>query len=129
MAIDNMVAASGRMRGEAATVNIADLIAAIAAQVADINESTALTHSTVTVGVTTGAVLAANTNRKYAILINDSDTAIYINIGAAAVLNTGIRIEANGGSYELSARNGNLSSAAINAISAAGSKILLVTEG
>lgn len=34
MAIDNMVAASGRMRGEAATVNVADLIAAIAAQVA-----------------------------------------------------------------------------------------------
>ncbi|NLE27533.1 MAG: hypothetical protein GX625_19790 [Clostridiaceae bacterium] len=34
MAIDNMVAASGRMRGEAATVNVADLIAAIAAGVA-----------------------------------------------------------------------------------------------
>ena len=56
--------------------------------------------------------------------INDSDTAIYINIGAAAVLNAGILNEANGGSYEQ--RNGNCT--AINAISAAESKRVLLAR-
>ena len=61
--------------------------------------------------------------------MNDSDSAIYLMIGAAAVANQGIRINANGGAYEMSAANGNLDTRAINAISAIAGKILLVTEG
>ncbi|MFA4854188.1 MAG: hypothetical protein WC616_02425 [Candidatus Omnitrophota bacterium] len=87
------------------------------------------THTAVTVGVATGAALALNANRLYALLVNDSDTAIYIKLGVAAALNQGIRINANGGSYEISKELGNLYTGAINAISSLANKTLLVTEG
>ena len=88
-----------------------------------------LTHTAATIGATTGVALAANANRKYALLVNDSDSVIYIKFHAAAVASEGIRINANGGSYEMSAQNGNLDVRAINAISTAAGKVLLVTEG
>lgn len=88
----------------------------------------ALTHTAPAIGVATTAVLAANANRKSALLVNDSDSVIYIKIGAAAVLNQGIRLNANGGSYEMSAINGNLDTRAINGISSGAGKVLLVTE-
>jgi hypothetical protein len=86
------------------------------------------THAVVTVGNTTTAALAASAYRTYVLLINDSDEAIYIKIGAAAVLNEGIRINANGGTFEMSQANHNLCSGAINAICTSGSKKLLVTS-
>lgn len=88
-----------------------------------------LAHTAVTVGAATTAILAANAARKYALIINDSDTVIYLKIGAAAVLNEGIRLNAQGGSYEMSAQYGNLDTRAINAISSVAGKVLLVTEG
>lgn len=88
------------------------------------------THTAVNVTTSTAAALAANLERKYALLVNDSDTTIYIKLGAAAVLNEGIRLNANGGSYEMSAALGNLVHVAINAIhGGTGNKVLLVTEG
>jgi len=87
------------------------------------------THTAVTAGATTTAALAVNANRKYALLVNDSDEVIYIKLGAAAVLNEGIRLNANGGSYEMSNSIGNLTTGAINCISTSGGKILLATEG
>ncbi len=88
------------------------------------------THSAASVATTSTAVLAANPNRIYLLLVNDSDTPIYAKLGAAAVANQGIRINANGGSYELSEALGNLWTGAVNAIQAgAGVKLLLATEG
>jgi len=88
------------------------------------------THTAVSVGVASGAALAANANRLYALLVNDSDTTIYIKLGATAVANEGIRLNANGGSYEMSRKSGSLYTGAINAIhGGSGSKVLLVTEG
>ena len=87
------------------------------------------THSVATVGVATGVVLAANPNRKYALIINDSDSYIYLKIGVDAVLNEGIRLNPNGGSYELCAANGNLATGAINGIASAAAKNICVTEG
>lgn len=86
-------------------------------------------HTAPTIGNTTTAALAANASRIYALLINDSDEAIYLKLGAAAVLNAGIRLNANGGSYEMSEKLGNLYVGAINGICTSGSKKLLVTEG
>lgn len=90
---------------------------------------TAPTHTAPTIGNTTTTALAANASRVYALLVNDSDEVIYIKLGAAAVLNQGIRLNASGGSYEMSRQVGNLYTGAINAICASGSKKLLVTEG
>ena len=59
------------------------------------------TNTGVDVGVASTQILAYNGARKYAAIVNDSDTAIYLAIDAAAVVNQGIRINANGGSYEI----------------------------
>ena len=77
------------------------------------------------------AIIAANANRKYLLIVNDSDTIIYINLGGAGVVNQGIRINAGGGSYEMSAGCGNLYTGAINANHGGGAanKRVLLTEG
>lgn len=94
-----------------------------------INGGVIVTHTTVAIGVVSDAALAANANRKYALLVNDSDSVIYLKIGAAAVANAGIRLNASGGSYEMSAQYGNLDTRVINAISSGAGKVLLVAEG
>ena len=87
-----------------------------------------LTHTPIAVTPATTVVLAANAARKYLLLVNDSDTTIYVMFGAAAVLNQGIRINANGGSFCLECTA--ISTGAINAIQgAAVNKNLLATEG
>ena len=87
------------------------------------------THSAVTVGATTTVALAANTSRLWALFVNDSDETVYLKLGAAAALNQGIRLNANGGTFEMSVSLGNLYTGAVNAICTSGSKKLLVTEG
>ena len=86
-------------------------------------------HSAVSVGSSTTAIIAANSARRYLLLVNDSDEVIYVKLGAAAVANQGIRINASGGTLELSPLNGNLYRGAVNGICASGSKTMLVTEG
>lgn len=86
------------------------------------------THTAVSVGSSSTSVLASNAYRVYALLVNDSDEAIYVKLGAAAVLNQGVRINPGGGSLEISSKLGNLYTGAINGICTSGSKALLVTE-
>jgi len=96
------------------------------------------THTTVSVGSTSTAVLVKNQKRKYVVLQNISVEAISLKVGATAVLGAGIIIPADstggatptgdGGTYEFSPAFGNLSWGAINAISTSGSTNLLVTE-
>ncbi len=86
-------------------------------------------HTVVTAANATTRVVDANENRVYLLLVNDSDEAIYIKFGAAAALNEGIRLNASGGSFEMSPANANLYTGFINAISTSGNKKLLVTQG
>ena len=74
-------------------------------------------------------VLEENYGRTYALIVNDSDTVMYLNFGAKAnaALNAGIRLNANGGSYEITPEN--LYVGQISATTTAASKVLLVTEG
>ena len=51
------------------------------------------------------AVLTANANRICASFVNDSDTPIYLAFGHAAVVGAGIRLNANGGRYEINLTN------------------------
>lgn len=73
--------------------------------------------------------LAANASRRYALFVNDSDTTMYLALGAAAAENSGIRLNAAGGSYEMSELLGNLYRGAVNVYCASASKKLLVSEG
>ncbi len=91
----------------------------------------AYSHTKVDVATSSTQVLAVNTDRKYALFINDSDEDIYMKCdGNAAVVGRGIVLKAEGGSYEMSPRLGNLTTAAVRAIQGdAGTKGLLVVEG
>ncbi len=85
-----------------------------------------LDHTT-DVTITTAVVLAANKFRTCAEFVNDSDQVIYLRLGQAAVLNTGIRLNASGGSYEINLSN--LWKGPISAIhGGAGNKVLCIME-
>jgi len=61
-------------------------------------------------------IKAANSNRVALIIVNDSDTPLYLAIGQTAVLNQGIRLNTYGGVLILS-RNGDVfSTEAVNGI-------------
>jgi hypothetical protein len=88
-------------------------------------------HTVLGVTAASQVALAANANRKYAVLQNDSVNDIYLFLGAGpAVANKGIRLNAGGGSYELRSADGSLYTGAVYAIAAvAGPSNLLITEG
>ena len=86
-------------------------------------QATTATNTKVSVGTDSTSVLSANTKRTTAILVNDSDTTIYIAKGTTAVVNEGIRLNANGGAAVISDYSG-----AITAISSSASKNLTVCE-
>jgi len=71
--------------------------------------------------------LAANADRICAVLVNDSDADIYIKLGTEPAVNTGIKLNAYGGSFAITAAN--LYTGVITTICAsAEAKALLVTE-
>lgn len=86
-----------------------------------------VTDTKVAVGLTTTEVLAANPSRADAVFVNDSNRIIYLARGNDAVLNQGIRLNAEGGNYEIN--RDNLFLGAINAIAEGGAKNLTVSEG
>lgn len=82
-----------------------------------------------------GSILAANEDRRYALVINHATTELWLLIGsstAAATVNGGIRLAAAGGQhdkFEMSAAKGNLDTRAIYAIAnSSGSKTVVVVE-
>jgi len=85
------------------------------------------TEVAISSGDTSEAALAANTNRVYALFINDSDTVMYLRLGETSVDHEGIRLSASGGSYEINSLN--LYKGLVNVICETSGKILLVTEG
>ena len=86
-----------------------------------------VTPGGVVIGAISTAVLAANPDRVTAVFVNDSVQVIYLSEGAAAVIGDGIRLNPNGGSYEIGP--GNLFEGAIYAISGLGAANLTVSEG
>lgn len=83
---------------------------------------------TLTIGTDSRLVFEANLKRLGAIMVNDSDTPIYLALGdGPAALNSGIRINANGGAYEISVFN-NPWLGQIHAIAAAAAKNLCYQE-
>jgi len=80
----------------------------------------------VSVGSSTTTVLAANASRVAATFVNDSNETIYLRLGATAVMNEGVRLNAGGGCYEINQLN--LYTGTVTAICSSGSKVLCVTE-
>ena len=89
-----------------------------------------LSRYAIDVGTVSTLVLNANTARKYAVFVNDSDAPIYLALGHTAVVSQDIRLNASGGAYEMDAKEGNLYRGAVYAIhGATGTKRLVVCEG
>jgi len=79
-----------------------------------------------TVGVASAEVLAENKQRRGVVFVNDSANQIYLGVGAAAVVGSGIRLNANGGAYEINGDN--LTTQDIRAIATAASSNLTIME-
>ena len=87
-------------------------------------------HVNVDVTTTSAVAIIMNGATKWISFINDSDTAIYIAMGEAAVLNYGIRLNAGGSSFEMSKILGNLRITTVYAIHGGTStKRLLINWG
>jgi len=110
---------------------MAQLIRMPNGQLAEVGAVKALTHAAVEVGTDSTDALAGDAARCYALLINDSDTDIYLKLdGSDAAVNEGVVVKADGGYYEMSGAFGNLTTAKITAIQGgSGTKRLLVTSG
>lgn len=78
------------------------------------------------VGNTSTEVIPANTARKYLVIVNASDEAVYLGIGVAAESNKGVYLAATGGSFEMITAN--LSPEIVYGICASGSKNVTVQE-
>lgn len=76
------------------------------------------TNATASMGGTSAAVMAANEQRKFAEFFNGSDVSIWLALGAAAVVGTGIHVPV-GASYVIDDHNMYLG--AVNGIAASGS--------
>lgn len=87
------------------------------------------THTTAPMTTASATVVAAKNKRDYLLIINDGTVVCYLKLGVTAVVNEGIRLSANGGSYEMSREVGNLFQGAINGLTASGTATLLITEG
>ena len=55
----------------------------------------------VTVGSTSTLIRSSNASRKLLVLVNDSDVVLFLSLGSPAVMNQGIRLNANGGNIVL----------------------------
>ena len=62
-------------------------------------------NSYTTVWVTSSNVTPLTSNFRYGVFCNDSANTIYLSVWEAAVVGSGIRINANGGSYEINRNN------------------------
>lgn len=63
------------------------------------------TKTSVLCGTSDTVLLAGSSSRLRATFVNDGDTNIYLSLGSAAVLYEGIRLNSNGGSYEIEYEN------------------------
>lgn len=50
---------------------------------------------------TSGILVATSTGRQYLAIVNDSANTVYLGLGVTAVGGTGIRLNATGGTYEI----------------------------
>ena len=77
---------------------------------------------------TSQVILRRNINRVTAAIVNDSANTVYISFGGPAALNSGIRLNANGGSIVLGLATDIPYTGDIYAIATASPSVVTVTE-
>ncbi len=86
------------------------------------------TSSAITVGEAS-TLIQATTTRQYMVIVNDGSNVVYLALNGdkAAIANSGIRLNASGGSYEITPADGNQYSGAIRAIAVGGTSVVTVS--
>lgn len=84
------------------------------------------TPGTVSVGIASVAVLASNDRRRYAIICNSGANGLWLGLGVAAVVGTGIYVPPNGGTFVI--EGDNRWKGAINGIVAAATSVVGTLE-
>lgn len=87
---------------------------------------TSVSETTASITTASSTILAANPNRKEALIINTGTVDVFLSRGGTAVAGRGIVLKAGGSAYEIN--NSNLYKGAINAIASSATS-LLVSEG
>ncbi|MCP3684461.1 MAG: hypothetical protein GY861_17490 [bacterium] len=90
-----------------------------------VNYQASAVNGKIDVDATSTEVRGGNGNRKFLILVNDSDEVIYISLSATAAMNEGVRLNANGGTLII----GEEYNGPVSAICASGSKNLTFSAG
>ena len=83
----------------------------------------------VVVAAASTVVLAANPNRIVATIVNDSVNVVYVTLGTPAAINSGIRLNASGGSLVLGLGTDIPYTGVVTAWAAAAGSNVTVTEG
>ena len=92
------------------------------------HQYTSPANTAVNVTTSSTVIKASNSDRLHLVIVNDSDVVIYLGVGDGAVLNQGIRLNANGGAYEINWSN--LYTGGIWGIhGGTGNKVVTVFEG
>ena len=74
--------------------------------VAEYNRFSETTKSKVEVATSSAVtILSAKGGRQYALIVNDGPNVVYLDLGPSAELEKGVRLNANGGSYEITSVN------------------------
>lgn len=88
---------------------------------------TVASSSAITVQTSSTLVTATSTARSYLAIVNDGSNVVYLNFDdKAAVANSGVRLNANGGTLELNSEN--LYKGAIRAIASGGTSVITFLE-
>lgn len=87
----------------------------------------AFTQGAVEVGTLSTLIVPENVNRKHLVICNDSMSVVYLGLGSDAVLHNGIRLNAEGGAYEIGWTN--LSKVPIYGICETGTATVTFSEG
>ena len=91
-------------------------------------EASSQTFTTGSCTGTSSEMLASNGVRRAALIVNDGTATVWIKIGATALANEGIRLNANGGSYYIALGAPNYDTEAVNCISAGATIVILLSE-
>lgn len=84
------------------------------------------TNGAVSVTTSNTAIVSSNVGRQYLVIVNDGANPVYLSLGGTAVANSGIRLNAQGGSIELT--QDNLFTGAISGIAVGGTSVVTVFE-
>jgi hypothetical protein len=85
-------------------------------------------HTKADVDIASSLVLAKSGLRTNAIFVNNGDVPVFLTFSVDACKDEGIRVNGNGGSYELSEKSGNLDMRAVYGVVSEGDTTILVTE-